>query len=70
VNHQVLEIDIEDDGLGFDVSSVGGPSPSGRGLGILGMHERMDLIGGASKVTSSPGNGTRVSLRVPLKAES
>lgn len=70
VNRGVLEVDIEDDGLGFDVASVGGPSPSGRGLGILGMHERMDLIGGASKVTSSPGNGTRVSLRVPMPAES
>jgi signal transduction histidine kinase len=69
VNRGVLEVDVEDDGLGFDVESVGGPSPSGRGLGILGMHERMDLIGGASKVTSSPGNGTRVSLRVPLPAE-
>lgn len=70
VNRRVLEVDIEDDGLGFDVASVGGPSPSGRGLGILGMHERMDLIGGTSKVTSSPGNGTQVSLRVPLPAES
>jgi signal transduction histidine kinase len=65
----VLEIDIEDDGLGFDVLAVGGPSPSGRGLGLLGLHERMELIGGASKVTSSPGRGTRVSLRVPMTEE-
>ena len=42
----MLEIDIEDDGVGFDVAEVGGPSASGRGLGILGMHERMELIGG------------------------
>jgi signal transduction histidine kinase len=69
VNKGVLEIDIEDDGEGFDVASVGGPSPSGRGLGILGMHERLELIGGSSKVTSSPGGGTRVSLRVPMPAE-
>jgi signal transduction histidine kinase len=66
VNRGVLEIDIEDDGLGFDVLEVGGPSPSGRGLGLLGLHERMELIGGASKVTSSPGQGTRVSLNVPI----
>jgi len=69
VNRGVLEVDIEDDGQGFDVAAVGGPSPSGRGLGLLGMHERMELIGGTSKVTSSPGNGTRVSLRVPVAAE-
>jgi signal transduction histidine kinase len=69
VTHGVLAIDIEDDGLGFDVEGVGGPEAGGRGLGILGMHERMELIGGSSKVTSSPGQGTRVSLRVPIAEE-
>jgi signal transduction histidine kinase len=64
-----LEIDIEDDGAGFDVGEVGGPSASGRGLGILGMRERMELIGGTSSVISTPGSGTRVSLRVPWPAE-
>jgi signal transduction histidine kinase len=62
----VLEIDIEDDGVGFALSELGGPDAGGRGLGILGMHERMELIGGSAKVTSSPGGGTRVSLRVPI----
>jgi len=66
----VLRVDIEDDGRGFDPAEVvGGPSASGRGLGILGMHERMELIGGTSQVASSPGGGTRVSLRVPMPAE-
>jgi len=66
----VLMVDIEDDGRGFDPAEVvGGPSASGRGLGILGMHERMELIGGTSQVASSPGGGTRVSLRVPMPAE-
>ena len=70
VNRGVLEVDIEDDGAGFDVASLGGPEAGGRGLGILGMHERMELIGGSSKVISSRGSGTRVSLRVPIPAES
>ena len=65
----VLEVDIEDDGVGFDLAEVGGPAASGRGLGILGMHERMELIGGIAKVTSSPDGGTRVTLRVPVKVE-
>jgi signal transduction histidine kinase len=65
----ILEIDVEDDGEGFDPAEVGGPSASGRGLGILGLHERMELIGGTAKVTSSPGAGTRVSLRVPIPSE-
>ena len=63
-----LAIDIEDDGDGFDVASVGAPARSGRGLGILGMREHMELIGGAADVVSSTGKGTRVSLRVPLAA--
>ncbi|HEX4826161.1 MAG TPA: ATP-binding protein [Candidatus Polarisedimenticolaceae bacterium] len=62
----VLEVDVEDDGEGFDTQSVGEPSASGRGLGILGMHERMELIGGTAHVASSPGGGTRVTLRVPI----
>jgi signal transduction histidine kinase len=65
----VLEIDVEDDGLGFDPEEVGGPAASGRGLGILGMHERMELIGGPAHVASSAGAGTRVTLRVPIAVE-
>jgi signal transduction histidine kinase len=65
----ILTIDVEDDGEGFDPAEVGGPQATGRGLGILGLHERMELIGGTAKVTSSPGAGTRVSLRVPMTSE-
>jgi len=65
----VLTIDVEDDGSGFDPAEVGGPSSSGRGLGILGMRERMELIGGTASVTSSPGGGTHVALRVPIPNE-
>jgi signal transduction histidine kinase len=61
-----VAIDIEDDGAGFDPAEVASPSASGRGLGILGMRERLELIGGTASVTSSPGSGTRVALRVPL----
>ena len=65
----ILEIDVEDDGRGFDADGLGGPVASGRGLGILGMRERLELIGGKATVVSSPGAGTRVSFRVPLPEE-
>ncbi len=64
-----LEIEIEDDGRGFDVAEVAGPSDSGRGLGILGIRERLELLGGSAGVESSPGQGTRVTLSVPLPPE-
>jgi signal transduction histidine kinase len=41
-------------------------APSGRGLGLLGMRERLALLGGAASIESSPGHGTRVVLRAPL----
>jgi signal transduction histidine kinase len=63
-----FEVVIEDDGAGFDFGEAANPAASGRGLGILGLHERMELIGGEAKVTSTPGRGTRVALRVPLTA--
>ncbi len=61
-------VDIEDDGEGFDVHSVlRHTSDGGRGLGILGMKERASLLDGKVEVCSSPGNGTKVSLKIPLK---
>ena len=66
--HDLL-VEIEDDGHGFDPASVTVPGPSGRGLGLLGMRERLAMVGGAVEVISSPDAGTRVVLRVPFKEE-
>jgi two-component system sensor histidine kinase UhpB len=60
-----LVIEIEDDGEGFDPAALK-PSPEGRGLGLLGVRERIDLIGGVTEIDSAPGAGTRVVLRVPI----
>jgi signal transduction histidine kinase len=64
-----LQIEIEDDGRGFDPGSIAQPAPSGRGLGLLGMRERLSLLGGTAQVISSPGAGTRVVLSVPFRQE-
>ena len=56
---------IEDDGAGFDVAAVLG-SYAGRGsLGLLQMREAARLIGAQLSIDSSPGNGTRVRLKIP-----
>ena len=52
---------VEDDGRGFDPSRV----PEDR-HGILGMSERVTVLGGALHVESSPGGGTRVEATLPL----
>jgi signal transduction histidine kinase len=64
-----LQVEIEDDGHGFDPASVAVPGPSGRGLGLLGMRERLSMVGGTVEVISSADAGTRVILRVPFEEE-
>jgi signal transduction histidine kinase len=66
--HDVM-VEIEDDGHGFDPASVAVPGPSGRGLGLLGMRERLSMVGGTVEVISSADAGTRVVLRVPFEEE-
>jgi PAS domain S-box-containing protein len=54
---------VEDDGIGFceqDLSSTLGS------LGLLGMKERAQFCGGDVQISSSPGNGTTVTIRVPV----
>lgn len=61
-----LVAEVEDDGKGFNL--IDADVPDGvQGLGLLGMRERMALVGGELDVRSAPGAGTRVVLRVPLK---
>jgi signal transduction histidine kinase len=66
--HQLVA-EIEDDGRGFDLGSVAQPGPSGRGLGLLGMRERLSLVGGSVDIVSSSEEGTRVVLSVPFQED-
>ncbi|MFO0752122.1 MAG: HAMP domain-containing protein [Thermodesulfovibrionales bacterium] len=58
---------IEDDGAGFDLQEVLRLVPeSGRGLGILGMSERIALLDGKFRIRSAAGEGTKIEIQVPL----
>jgi signal transduction histidine kinase len=54
-----VSFSVQDDGAGFDVRMV-------RGLGLLGMEERVRRLGGHLRLESQPGRGTRVSAELPL----
>ena len=54
---------VEDDGIGFNPSGL---SNSLGSLGLLGMKERAQFCGGDVQISSSSGNGTTVTIRVPL----
>jgi signal transduction histidine kinase len=56
-----LELTIVDDGVGFDVDTAWGD-----GLGLIGIRERLDAIGGKFELHSKPGAGTRLDVRVSL----
>jgi signal transduction histidine kinase len=54
-----IVLSVEDDGRGFDAGHV-------RGLGLVGMAERVTHLGGSFAVRSHPGGGTRVAVELPL----
>ncbi len=58
---------VEDDGVGFDPGTV--HAEESREMGLIGMRERAQSIGGQLQVESAPGRGTRITLQVPLAAE-
>ncbi len=58
---------VEDDGGGFDADSS--HTTSERRLGLLGMRERLAIVGGSLTVESQIGRGTTVIARVPLRGE-
>lgn len=62
----VFEAEITDDGCGFDPASVRVNGHGPRGLGLLGMQERMAQCGGALEIISQAGAGTCLRLRLPL----
>jgi signal transduction histidine kinase len=62
-----VSIEIEDDGKGFSPESLPPPAARERGLGLMGMRERVELFGGTIELDSAPGQGTRVGVSVPLQ---
>lgn len=56
--------EIEDDGNGFDLAAARPDGESLRGVGLLGMRERAELLGGRLTIESAPGEGTRVKVEI------
>ncbi|MDK2784701.1 MAG: two-component system, NarL family, sensor histidine kinase DegS [Bacillota bacterium] len=66
-NPSFLAVRVVDNGKGFTPGEKGVPKAGeGEHLGLLGMRERAELIGGSLTVKSSPGQGTRVEFHLPL----
>jgi signal transduction histidine kinase len=59
-------ITIEDDGIGFDVTGASESEPR-RGLGLLGIRERVAQLRGTLRLESTPAKGTRLTVELPAQ---
>ena len=65
-----LAVTVRDDGAGFRLNEARDGARDAVSLGLLGMRERAEAVGGELEVESAPGEGTRVRLSVPVAEES
>jgi PAS domain S-box-containing protein len=61
----VIIISVKDDGSGFDVEEAMSSKQRPRGLGLLGMKERVELFNGTFDIRSHPGKGTEIYIEIP-----
>jgi signal transduction histidine kinase len=66
---ELLRMDVEDNGVGFDVAATESSYESRGSLGMVNLHERAELVSGLLRIHSRPGSGTSVSLTMPLTIE-
>ena len=59
-----LSLSVADDGCGFDPADVA----HGEHFGLVGMRERVAALQGVLDVDSAPGEGTRISVQLPLSS--
>ncbi|HAV78199.1 MAG TPA: hypothetical protein DCX53_12695 [Anaerolineae bacterium] len=62
-------LEIEDDGLGFDVEAVNKSYDKRGSLGMVNLRERSELVNGLLNIDSAPGKGTRIQVYLPLSEE-
>jgi signal transduction histidine kinase len=59
---ELLHLIVQDNGNGFDPASLKGR----KSLGLVGIKERALVMNGSFEITTAPGNGTTLSLSIPL----
>ena len=61
-----LVVAVSDSGCGFEYEEILTSQPGASGLGLLGIRERLARIGGEVNIDSMPGEGTTITLSIPL----
>lgn len=59
-----IDVLIQDDGRGFDKNQIDSNGGGRGGFGLVGMNERVRMLGGAYEIESQPGNGTSIKIKL------
>lgn len=66
-NTDSISFSIADDGIGFDEGLMDAKGPEAKGLGLETMKGRCQMVGGVLKIWTKQGEGTRITLNVPVE---
>ncbi|MGE4470542.1 MAG: PAS domain S-box protein [Desulfovibrio sp.] len=69
-SHPNVILRVEDNGTGFNLKARAGEALSEKRMGLLGLRERADMLGGKLDIQSVPGKGTRLRLEFPIAPDS
>jgi signal transduction histidine kinase len=64
--NEALVLAVVDDGVGFEPDAIRAPGVTG-GFGLIGLRERVALLGGTLHIDSAPDEGTSVRVSAPLR---
>jgi signal transduction histidine kinase len=66
IDERQVRLEIEDDGMGFDPEEARRRAARGASAGLVGMRERVLLVGGQLDIDSWPSSGTYIRAVIPL----
>ena len=61
-----VQLEISDDGKSFDVARIQARKGN-KHLGLIGMREQAEMVGGELTIQAAPGQGTKIIVRMPFK---
>lgn len=68
-NDELAILEIEDDGVGFDLNILSQGYESRGSLGMVNLQERTEMVNGALEIESAEGQGTKITIIIPLSEE-
>lgn len=69
VEREIALLEIQDDGVGFNVAEINSAYDERGSLGMVNLRERTELVNGFLNILSAPGKGTKIQIFIPLSEE-